>query len=257
MATNIVQMTDLHLYQDREGALAGLRTWDTFRAVLEQVQRDEGDCDYLVLTGDFAQDSALETYRMLREALGDWLPRCRLIPGNHDDPAHLRAAFPELFPPDDAPLTFEVTCGGWRLFGLDSYLAGEVKGRIDDAQLAWLKTRLAFDLATPALIFLHHPPVPINVAWIDALGLEAGRNFVELVERSAQVKVVCAGHVHQAFSGRIGDALMYTTPSTCVQFAPTNERELDTLTPGYRRFWLEEGGHRSEIRRLAVDWAAA
>ena len=106
MSVRIVQVTDPHLYRDTDGVLAGISTWKTFRAVLAQIERQHGDFDFLVLTGDLAQDEEFDTYLMLREALGDWLERCRIIPGNHDDPANLRKAFPELFSQDAGPLTF-------------------------------------------------------------------------------------------------------------------------------------------------------
>lgn len=250
MSIRIVQLTDLHLYQDPAGRLAGVPTWATFRSVLEQVRRQQNDLDYLILTGDLAQDEVLETYLMLREALGSWVARCRIIPGNHDDRANLRKAFPELFSENEGALTFVLSAGGWRIIGLDSHVPGEVRGRVDGVQLAWLRTELASACGTPTLLFVHHPPIPINVAWIDKLGLDEATELVELIETSPDIKVVCAGHVHQAFAGHIGAAEMYTTPSTCVQFAARAEKAFDTQMAGYRTFTLDEDGHHTEVHRL-------
>lgn len=251
MSVRIVQLTDLHLYQDPAGRLAGVPTWDTFRSVLAQVRRQHGDFDYLILTGDLAQDESLETYLTLREALGDWVARCRIIPGNHDDRAHLRKAFPELFPENEGALTFVLSASGWRIVGLDSHIPGEVRGRVDGAQLDWLRTILTSAPGTPTLLFVHHPPIPIEVAWLDRLGLNEATELVELIETSPDVKVVCAGHVHQAFVGRIGTAEMYTTPSTCVQFAARAEKTFDTQMAGYRTFTLDEDGHHTDVHRLS------
>ena len=159
MSVRIVQVTDPHLYRDTDGVLAGISTWKTFRAVLRQIERRHGDFDFLILTGDLAQDEELDTYLMLREALGDWLERCRIIPGNHDDPANLRKAFPELFSQDAGPLTFTLSAGDWKIIGLDSHLPGEIKGRIDANQLQWLRDQLRMDPGTRTLLFVHHPPV--------------------------------------------------------------------------------------------------
>ena len=106
---------------------------------------------------------------MLREALGDWGSRCRIIPGNHDDPASLREVFPEAWPLGEGPLAFSFQAGGWRIIGLDSHLPGEVHGRVSSDQVAWLEAELASDPTLPALVFVHHPPIPIDVAWIDEL----------------------------------------------------------------------------------------
>ncbi|MDH3690681.1 MAG: phosphodiesterase [Gammaproteobacteria bacterium] len=251
MTINIVQLTDLHLYKDPQALLAGVATWTTFRAVLEQVRDEQADLDYLILTGDLAQDEALETYLMLREALGKWIDRCRIIPGNHDDRSNLREAFPEFFPDNDGPLTFTLAAEAWRIIGLDSHVPGEVKGRIDAGQLNWLKTQLANGPNARTLVFIHHPPIPINVAWIDEIGLNDAAEFIELIEASPQVDVVCAGHVHQEFTGRIGTASMYTTPSTCVQFGARAEKTFDTSAAGYRSFKLGGYGHSTAVHRLS------
>ena len=254
MSIRILQLSDLHLYQDPDGMLAGVPTWATFRAVLDLALERDGDFDYLILTGDLAQDEAPETYRMLRDALGGWMDRCRIIPGNHDDRAHLRSFFPELFEDGEGPLTFELLAGGWRIVGLDSHVPGEVNGRVDSAQLQWLSTRLASDPATPALVFVHHPPIPVNIPWLDGLGMKEAGELVALIERSPQVKVVCSGHVHQEFTGRIGGAAMYTTPSTCVQFGARTEKSFDTRAAGYRTFTLESDGHSTEVHRLSDQY---
>lgn len=250
MSVRIVQITDAHLYRDPDGVLAGVPTWNTFDAVLRAIDHQHGDFDYLILTGDLAEDAQLETYLMLREALADWLERCRIIPGNHDDRANLRKAFPELFPQDGGPLTFALPAGDWKIIGLDSHLPGEVKGRIDSNQLEWLKGELRTAPGTRTLLFVHHPPVAINVAWLDKIGLDGADDLVKIIEASPQIKVVCSGHVHQEFAGHIGAAAMYTTPSTCVQFGARAGKSFDTRAAGYRTFRLDEG-HHTEVHRLS------
>ncbi len=250
MSIRIVQVTDAHLYRDPDGVLAGVSTWKTFRAVLGQIERQHGDFDYLILTGDLAQDEQLETYLMLREALGDWLERCRIIPGNHDDPANLRKAFPDLFSQDGGPLTFALSIGDWKIIGLDSHLPGETKGRVGANQLQWLRDQLSMDPSTRTLLFVHHPPIAINVDWLDKIGLDGASDLVDLIEASPQIKVICAGHVHQEFAGQIGAAAMYTTPSTCVQFGARTEKSFDTRAAGYRTFRLDDG-YQTEVHRLS------
>lgn len=252
MTINIVQLTDLHLYKDPQALLAGIETWKTFRSVLEQVRRDQADLDYLILTGDLAQDETVETYLMLREALGDWLDRCRIIPGNHDDRGNLREVFPEFFSADEGPLTFTLTAGAWRIIGLDSHVPGEVRGWIDADQLNWLKLQLSADPNARTLVFIHHPPIPINVAWLDEIGLSQAAGLIELIESSPQIDVVCTGHVHQEFTGQIGAASIYTTPSTCVQFGARAEKTFDSSAAGYRTFRLDSsGGHSTSVHRLS------
>ena len=249
MSTRIVQVTDTHLFRDPDGVLAGVSTWKTFHAVLGQIERQHSDFDLLVLTGDLAQDGEFETYLMLRDALGDWLERCRVIPGNHDDPANLRKAFPELFPQAGGALTFALSIGGWKIIGLDSHFPGEAKGRVGAEQLQWLSDQLRMDPGTRTLLFIHHPPIAINVDWLDKLGIDNAADLVDFLEDSAQIKVICAGHEHQAFASRIGAAAIFTTPSTCVQFGARDDKSVDTRAAGYRTLRLDDGFH-TEVHRL-------
>ena len=250
MSIRIVQITDTHLYRDPNGVLSGVPTWKTFRAIVGQIGRQHGDFDYLMLTGDLAEDGELETYLMLREALGDWLARCRIIPGNHDNPANLRKAFPDLFPQDEGPLTFSLSTSDWKIIGLDSHLPGETKGRVDVDQLEWLREQLRMDPDTRTLLFIHHPPIAIRVPWLDRIGLDGATDVIGLIKASPQIRVICAGHVHQEFAGQIGAAAMYTTPSTCVQFGARTEKSFDTRAAGYRTIRLDDG-HQTEVHRLS------
>lgn len=250
MSIRIIQITDTHLFTNPQGVLAGVRTWRTFSVILEQIERHHADFDYLVLTGDLAQDEALETYRMLREALGNWLERCRIIPGNHDDRANLRKVFPELFPDNNGPLTFAFTSEGWKVIGLDTQIPGETQGRIDASQLQWLEEQLDMSPSHRVLIFLHHPPVAIRVDWLDKIGLKDAGRLIGLIEASPQIKAVCAGHVHQEFVGRIGSAVVYTTPSTCVQFGARANKSFDTKAAGYRLLQLGEDCHSQVYREI-------
>jgi Icc protein len=251
LTKTVIQLTDLHLFADRTSELAGIRTWDTFEAILGEVRARHPDFDLLVLTGDLAQDEKPETYTMLREALGDWSVRCRMIPGNHDDPWLLRQAFAEGFTDAGSSLAFESRCGDWRVIGLDSHVPGQIYGRIGAPQLEWLAACLDSQPDLPTLLFVHHPPVSIDVAWLDATGLQAPMDLCALIERCPQVRVVCSGHVHQQSATNIAGTPVYTTPSTCVQFGARAEKSFDPRTAGYRSFTLHPDGFSTEVHRLS------
>ncbi|MGE0375975.1 MAG: phosphodiesterase [Planctomycetaceae bacterium] len=251
----VLQLTDLHLTADRHAALKGVRTRESLIDVLRfakaQSQTGEGDFDYLVLTGDLAHDEQLATYEILRDLLGDWVSRCRLIPGNHDDRTLIRQVFPELVSSCGDVINFSVETAGWRLIGLDSHVDGEVYGRIDESQLQWLAAELTTHNAQPAILFLHHPPVPVHSAWLDRIGLQNADAFINVVRSFSQVSVICTGHVHQEFSVDLHGVQILTTPSTGVQFRPRREELVcDPIPPGFRRFRLADGGFESHVVRL-------
>ena len=99
---------------------------------------------------------------------------------------------------------------------------------------------------------MHHPPLPVGSAWLDAVGLTNAGEVLAVLDRHPSVRLVLSGHVHQAFEGRHGDVRVFATPSTCAQFTPGTERcVMDLKPPGYR--WLElqpDGALRTEVKWL-------
>jgi 3',5'-cyclic-AMP phosphodiesterase len=251
MTAKVIQITDLHLFEDKQEQLRGLTTWATFAAVIDDIRQQHSDFDLLVISGDIAQDEALPTYVALREALGDWLARCHLIPGNHDNRTHLRTVFPERFQHREETLNFAVSVGGWSVFGLDSQVSGEVFGRIDDDQLEWLEAKVE-NANGPAVVFVHHHPQPIDVAWIDKIGIRDAESLTALLGRSTKIRAVCAGHVHQEANGSIGNAEFYTTPSTCIQFGDQPEQSVHSEHLGYRILTLDGDEYFTEVRHIPV-----
>ena len=251
MTTRVVHLTDTHLFRDPAQRLNDVPTQATLVDVLDHVRSHVGNVDHLVLTGDFAHDEARETYDALGVLLGDLRSRSELIPGNHDDPAYLRAAFPDRIDQSTAgPVAFSIAAGDWRLIGLDSHIAHDVRGRIEGAQLAWLRSELEHHADAPTVIFVHHPPVPIHSAGLNGWSMYDPEPLLELVHRNRQVKIISCGHVHREFEAEVGHVRFVTTPSTAFQFKQQVELELDALAPGYRVFHLERDEWHTEVVRL-------
>jgi Icc protein len=231
--------------------LKGVPTWETFREVLEHVRAHAGQFDLMVLTGDLAQDELPETYALIRKELGELLPRCRFVPGNHDNRMGLQQIFPEILPAGSEFLSFRETVGGWQIIGLDTHQPGKVPGHFGSDQLEWLAQQLNQNSKANTLLFLHHPPISVNSPWLDKIALECPEPLCELIQSHPQLRAIATGHVHHVFQGKLGDADFYTTPSTAIQFGPCADESCYTQDPpGYRVFDLEERGYRTEVVRL-------
>jgi Icc protein len=163
-----------------------------------------------------------------------------LLAGNHDHPALLRAVLGRRAV--IAPAV--ISSGEWQVLLLDSHRSGEVAGALGPAQLGWLRRRLA---ALPAggdssvLIAVHHPPVPIGDAGMDAIRLRDGQALVDLLRPVAAVRGLVFGHVHQHWQGMLPgrpDVLLLGCPSTLCGFGPVQPCPLGRPDdPGGR--WLE------------------
>jgi 3',5'-cyclic-AMP phosphodiesterase len=254
MPHRIIQITDCHLFADRR-ELRGIATWPRLEAVLAEIRDRFSDCECLVVTGDTAHDEIEETYRAFRESLGDLADKLLLIPGNHDNREAIEKVFPERCALTDGRLTFHHGLDDWQLIGLDSHIPGEVAGRIGRAQFTWTGRPFTTTQKIHTVVFVHHPPVPIQSRWLDEIGLEDGELLLELLEQFPNIKLVCCGHVHQESSTSTAGPVVVTTPAVGPQFRPrTDEMQLDPLPPALRVIDLaDDGTWASQIVRVPVE----
>ena len=250
----VLQLTDTHLFADPAGALKGVATEPALRAVVTEAARREPPPELVAVTGDLVHDGSLEGYERLAQALAPLAAPVRVVPGNHDDPARLCLA------PGPLACCGEVTLGPWLLVFLDSAVPGEDWGRLGDAELGRLDAALAGHEG-PAGVFVHHPPLPVGCAWLDAIGLRDGAALLELLAaHGGKARFVACGHVHQRSERVHAGVAVLTTPATCVQFRPHSERfALDPdAAPGYRRIeLLPDGRFATEVVRVRAAAARA
>lgn len=252
MTTQILQLSDVHRFADPDEQLFGIPTSELFEDVLAHVQQSGLRPDHVVVTGDHTHDELPETYAAVRERLAPFLDCLWLLPGNHDDRAVLRAAFYDRIPADGGGrITFSFGAGDWLCLGLDTHVPGVVSGRVGAEQVDWIRAQLADHRPRAAVLFMHHPPVELGLAWLDRIGLEDAELLQRLLEEEPRIRLVCCGHVHHESSNRVGAAEVVTVPSTGLQFSPTGDvAEYVTAPPGYRLIELGEAGYSTTVVRL-------
>lgn len=235
MTVSIAQITDLHLLANPQATLRGCET--TARAAAVFAELKQRSPDLLLLSGDLSEDGSPESYERLRdwvEALG--CP-AMAIAGNHDQPKGL-AEICGRSPFISEPV---YSIKGWRVIALDSYQPKRVDGWLGAKQLEWLNQCLR-EKSSPTLLVLHHPPVPIGVAKMDAIGLQDGPELLKVIACHEQVRLVLSGHAHQAFIQNYGSTTFLGCPATAMQF------DQAILPAGWRSLKLEaDGSWRSQI----------
>ncbi len=246
----VLQLTDTHLYADPQGRLLGQSTRRTLELVLDLATGTQGLIDLILLTGDLVHDESAEGYHYLRRRMADLGRPCYCLPGNHD----LKPLMSSCFDSESVRMATAVQVGAWNLVLLDSTTPGEDGGHLDTGELARLQDALVQRPDDPALICLHHQPVPLGSHWIDTMALDNPDAFFDIIDRHPQVRGIIWGHVHQEFSSLRNGVRLMGSPSTCVQFKPgTEEFALDELTPGLR--WLElhqDGRIDTRVARIAA-----
>jgi Icc protein len=233
----LVQFTDLHLSGEESGQVRGVATRDTFRRCLSHARRHGPPADAILLTGDLVQDDA-RGYHALAEILGDEAVPVHCLPGNHDLPADMARVL-DRAPFDLSPV---LRLDGWTLVMLDGAIPGVHHGELPRESLGFLDETLGRFADTHALVVLHHQPVPVGAAWLDAIGLANGPELMEVVARHRNVRGLLWGHVHQAFDEVVDGVMLMATPSTCFQFVPRSDYAVDDRPPGYRWLQLQPDG---------------
>lgn len=175
--------------------------------------------DLVVHTGDLADSADREDgtaqYAAAAEALSGLKPPLRLLPGNHDDRAGMRAAFPGQVRAEGF-MTFCEEAGGLRILGLDTLEPGRVGGRLCAERLAALEAILGDG---PALIFMHHPPCPMGLPFMDGFPFEGGDALARTIAGRQVLRIAC-GHVHADVERHWAGTLVSAAPSATAQLPP-------------------------------------
>ena len=195
----IAQISDLHI--KRPGMLAYGRV-DTAAALARciiELNRFSPRPDLVVISGDLCDTPVKEEYEHLKTLLAPLAIPFVAIPGNHDDRALLRQAFPALgYAGTSGALNLQRSLGPVDVLLADTSVPGKAHGELDAATLAWLDTTLGAAPQRPALLFLHHPPFTTGIRHMDVQNLRNADALAGIVERHRRLRLIAAGHVHRA-----------------------------------------------------------
>lgn len=262
--TILVQLTDLHIREPGRLAYRRVDTSAYFRRMVASVLRLAQRPHAVVISGDLTDFGRAKEYASLAEQIAPLenahLP-VYLMPGNHDDRAELRRAFPSHAYLGAAlgrrAVQFAVDVGPLRLLALDTCTPLESAGTLDGERLEWLEAELANCHGRPVVIAMHHPPFQTLIGHMDKIGLLAGGPELEaIVARHGNVERVICGHLHRAIEVRFGGTIASTAPG------PAHQVCLD-LDPGAVSAWtLEPPSFRvhawnPQERRLVTHLAAS
>ncbi|MFF7471030.1 metallophosphoesterase [Streptomyces sp. NPDC008092] len=238
----ILHLSDTHLDRTDAPNARGVNATASLRLMLDELRHLQG-LDAVVVTGDLADDGAVEAYTALRTLVGAYA-QARNIPvlcttGNHDE----RGAFAKVLGSghldadgtDRAELVFGEqeraavsTVGGWRFVTLDSLVPGKVHGRLGASQLEWLREVLRAPAGRGTVLALHHPPLALGMSLTQqAFGLRDPGDLAAVI-RGSDVRVILTGHYHLQLCGMLESVPVWVTPGVVnridLAVAPGGER---------------------------------
>jgi len=194
----IAQITDLHIKPVGELAYRQVDTATALKHCIAQVNGLRPRPTLVVVSGDLVDGGKDEEYAHLKRLLTDLAVPLVAIPGNHDSRAPMRRAFPDQPYAGNGAMNLHVALGPVDLVLLDSSVAGQDHGVLEQDTLAWLDATLASAPQRPALLFLHHPPFVTGIGYMDDMNLQNPGDLAAIVARHPRARMIACGHVHRS-----------------------------------------------------------
>lgn len=232
-AFRIVQISDIHLFDDSEKSLLGIKTQESFDTVINLLKAEQKP-DIFILSGDLSQDGSISSYTRVADKLKDFALPTYYVLGNHDDAKVIK----ETYPLENITHHRHIVLKDWHIILLNSQNVGAVDGSLDRGQLNFMQLCLQMYPEHHAIIVFHHHPVPVGSIWLDKLGLTNADELWALMKNFPKVHTILFGHVHQEHEGIKNGIQYFSAPSTCFQFKRKSEQfAIEKLSPGYR--WID------------------
>ena len=218
----IVHLSDTHLPPREDDELFTYHPHRTLALVVQKMAILDPRPDAILVTGDMADSGSASEYALFQEQLKPLSTPVYWLPGNHDDSAVMSNAIEQ----PNFSNEKSVALGDWQLLLLDSHVVGESHGHISAVELAFLSTELQQHPNRPTLVALHHTPCSPCVD--PSCQLDNHEEFLALLNTYPQVKLVLAGHTHQAEKKNLDGFDVFTAPSTFAQAThPTDKSQFD------------------------------
>ncbi|UDY23942.1 phosphodiesterase [Nocardioides sp. Kera G14] len=220
----IAHLSDTHLLAGGARQYGVVDPEVGLRLALDRLSRLAHVPDVVLVTGDLADIAEPQAYERLKSLVApvaeDMGAELVWVMGNHDErPAYAT----ELFGwPSDDPQDRVYDVDGLRVISLDSTVPGYHHGLVDADQLEWLREELSEPAEHGTIIGMHHPPIPLPLAPVDAIiGLYDHDSFAAVLE-GTDVRGILAGHLHYSTYSTFADGIPVSVASaSCYTVDPT------------------------------------
>jgi 3',5'-cyclic AMP phosphodiesterase CpdA len=182
--------------------------------------------DLVVISGDLVDHGTVEEYAHLKALLAPLRIPIVSVPGNHDAREPMRRAFPLDYARGEGALDQAIALGDLDIYLLDSSVAGQPHGALEETTLAWLDAELGQSEDRPALIALHHPPFLAGIWHMDCQNLRNANELAEIVRQHPRVRLIVSGHIHRATLTRFAGVPTTICPAPCHVVALDLDRSL-------------------------------
>lgn len=234
----ITQISDMHLRDDGIPLKQKVDTDAALDAAIDHINAWDRVPDCVLATGDLVQKAKRQDYGNFRRKLDRLKAPYYVIPGNHDDRDLMRATFGDhgYLPEKGEYLQYVIDEFPLRLVALDTLIVGENGGEMCQVRRDWLAETLSQEPDKPTFIFMHHPPFPTGVKFLDKYPFKEAEALEDIIKQHSQVVWIACGHLHRHLQVRWAGTVASIAPSVAYQLPMA-------LTPGASKgFSLEPSG---------------
>jgi 3',5'-cyclic AMP phosphodiesterase CpdA len=263
-----VHFTDTHIMAG--GTLRDLDTSASLRRVIAVINALEPRPAFAVIGGDLVSPDMLDrehtltqaeyeaSYHLFLELIRPLQCPTYMLLGNHDHRQAFHQVMQTPVPTLDMTHHYSFDYQGYHFVALDTHQPGQAGGYLDAAQLAWLQADLGAHRGQPTVVFLHHHPWPLGLAWIDAMNLRNGAELVRVLRQYPDVRWMICGHVHLDQEIQRDGLTMLTTPATCFQVSKLSQTfKVLPGPPGFRVVYIKDGEFSTRVLHLHSEGVAA
>jgi len=243
MSLRIAIITDLHLHLGDQESF-GVDTQRNTLAVLQELAKRNPD--HLLILGDIClKQPEARMYAWTRDQLDKLGISYTLVAGNHDDVSMMAEEFGLTL--DGGEHYGRIDLGDYSLLYLDSS-----QKKISATQLDWLAQQMQSSSAPVQYVLMHHPPVGMDVPYMDDEHSLQNKDEVMKVMHASKVPVVIyCGHYHVEKEARVGNIQICITPSCYFQLDHfAKDFQIDHYNIAYRILDFSEEIVRTSLHYL-------
>ncbi|MDL9946374.1 metallophosphoesterase [Gordonia sp. ABSL11-1] len=173
-------------------------------ATLDYIHARAKGIDVLLVTGDITDEGSESEYREAHGVLYSPLPML-ITAGNHDHRERFTAGL--LGAQSSAPVNSAEIINGVLFVVCDSSIPDRNDGHLTDETLAWASEQIvAAGPRTPVIMAFHHPPVVLEMPFMDTIRQTGEDRLASLVVEHPNIVGFVCGHAHTpavtSFAGR-------------------------------------------------------
>ena len=229
----LIVVGDPHI-RPEAGKHRGVDTADRVERLVQHINAHHADAALCLFMGDLTHEGKPAAYQRFKRLLAPLAVPSALMMGNHDHRANFQATFPHSRQDQHGFVQFVLDIGQqYRLIALDSLNAPPYDtfrrhiGWLCPQRLAFLASSLQAAGNRELLIAMHHHPFRIGLPGMDVIRLQNGPQFLALIKRFPNVKMLLMGHNHRSISG-----VSHGLPFTCFKsMSPQTPLDFEALDP--------------------------